>query len=77
MSHHDIKLYKLLLSIRPRASLMLLNIYYFRFNIFNKGTSKRLSEKKGTLSENFGGPDTPCSGGSVLNILQWLISHPR
>ena len=30
------------LSIQPRASLVLLNIYYFRFNIFKKGTFNQL-----------------------------------
>ena len=50
-------------SIRPRASLTLLNIYYFRFKIFIKGTFKRLFKKtKCTLSENFGG------GGQVLHL---------
>ena len=51
---------------------MLLNIYYFRFNIFDKGTFKRLFEKKGTLSEKFGEAGTPsaplpslCSGAPV------------
>ena len=35
------------------ASLILLNIYYFRLNIFKKGTFKGLFEKKSTLSGNF------------------------
>ena len=55
------------LSIRPRASLILLNIYYFRFNIFQKGTFKGLFEKKSILSENVEGgggrsplPPAPC-----------------
>ena len=34
------------LSIRPRASLILLNIYYFRFKTFKKGTFKGLFEKR-------------------------------
>ena len=38
-------------SIRPRAPSIILNIYYFRFNIFKKGTFKGLFEKKGTLSK--------------------------
>ena len=42
-------------SIRPRASLILLNVYCFRLNIFRKDIFKRLFEKKDTLSENFGG----------------------
>ena len=37
------------------ASLTLMNIYYFRLNIFKKGTFKGLFEKKGTFSANFGG----------------------
>ena len=46
-------------SIQSRASLTLLNIYYFRINIFKKGIFKRLFEKEGALSENFGGPGAP------------------
>ena len=51
------------LSIRPTASLILLNIYYFRFNIFIKG----LFEKR-VHSQKIWGEQTPpllpCSGGS-------------
>ena len=68
-------------SIRPKASLILLNIYHFRFNIFKKGTFKGLFEKKGTLSDNFGGgggggvpPTTPAleslNCASIVNIKQ-------
>ena len=63
---------------------MLLNIYYFRFNIFKKGTFKGLFEKKGTLSDNFGDgggrktpplpPTTPAleslNYASIVNIKQ-------
>ena len=31
----------------------------FRFNIFKKDTFEELFEKKGTLSENFGGQSLP------------------
>ena len=51
MSHHDIKLYNPLVLIRRRASVMPLNIYYLRCNIFYKDTFKRLFKKKGMLSE--------------------------
>ena len=37
------------------ASLILLNIYYFRFNIFQRGTFIGFFDIKVTFSENFDG----------------------
>ena len=49
------------------ASLILLNIYSFRLNIFKKGTCKVLFEKKDTLSANFegGGGGAPVDAPSA------------
>ena len=41
--------------VQPRASLILLNIYYFRLNIFKKGTFKRLFEKRAHCQKTLGG----------------------
>ena len=53
------------------ASLILLNIYYSRLNIFKKDTFKGLFEKKGTFSANFG------DGGGQTRPLPPPFPGPR
>ena len=43
------------LSIRPRASLILLNIYYFRLNIFKRVIFKGVFEKRAHCQKLLGG----------------------
>ena len=46
MSYNDFKFCNQLMSVRPRASLILLNIYNFKFIILKKGIFKGLFEKR-------------------------------